>query len=158
MNIHFGSVRRGNCAFPAPSFDECPPHYHHCRQQCCLCYWFNHRLSARPHPAGSLMLIVKCLRSVRTEGRLPSINMSAAMTGLSLRDVRECLTTFMHPRQPSLHISLPCRVHFYVTAWFSATRSGLGPTFGSNWVGFYYHRKSVIGPWWMQAASPMTAY
>lgn len=142
MNIHLGSVRRGDCAFPAPSFDECPPR----RQQCCLCYRFNHGLSARPHPSGSLMLIVKCSRNVCTRGRLASINMSAAMTGLSLRDVRQCLTTFLHLWQPSLHISLPCHVRFYVTAWFSATRSSLGPTFRSLWVGFDYILNQRLGP------------
>lgn len=29
--------------------DKCPQCYHHCRQQCCHCYWFNQKLSMCPH-------------------------------------------------------------------------------------------------------------
>lgn len=84
------------------SVDKCPQSYHHCRQQCCHCCWFNQSPSMRPH---LWKLCVPCWSlSVAQEARLLLINMSTAMTGLSMENVPPCLATSKHVRHSPLSI------------------------------------------------------
>lgn len=73
----------------ALSFDECPLSYHHCREEC-IHRWFNHNLSACLEASCST-IIFKCCRPSAQKETLLLINTSTMMTGLSLRNLHQCL-------------------------------------------------------------------
>lgn len=81
LRMHAAVLSHWSCPF-----DGCPLRYHHRRQQCRHCYWFNHSLSARPH-RWKLNVDRWVLQTICTRGRLALIDMTTTMTALSLRNV-----------------------------------------------------------------------
>lgn len=92
-------------SFPLISAPQC---YHHCLQQCCLCCWFNHRLSMCPHcrklcvPRWSLSVADRLHKRKATLDQYVNND-----DRLVPETCPQCLAQFMHVRHSPLPICLP---------------------------------------------------